>query len=96
MYTGEAAGKPGTDKDFWNRALQTPIHDKQLTGRSDVHYPELYRGGTGGATLPTGQVSSSALDTPLARHVSYPRPGEVQLWSLARPPASPFGKDICV
>lgn len=54
--TGEAAGKPGTDKDFWNRALQTPINDKQQAKGSDVHYPELYRG-AGGGTMPTGQVT---------------------------------------
>lgn len=53
---GEGAGKPGTDKDFWNRALQTPISDKQPARGSDVHYPELYSGGAGGAAVQSGKV----------------------------------------
>ena len=63
-HTGGAAAKPGTDKDFWNRALQTPIHDKQPAGGGGVQYPELYRGGTGTATMQTSQVSAVVPEFP--------------------------------
>ena len=56
---GQAAAAPGTDKDFWNRALKTPLSDdsKPASGGKSA-YPELYRGGeTGSASVHTAYVS---------------------------------------
>ena len=57
--TGEAPAKPGTDKDFWNRALHTPIDDKEAASSGKVQYPDLYKGGAGMSTM--SYVSQLAL-----------------------------------
>ena len=102
-HAGEPAAKPGTDKDFWNRALQTPIDDKQPASGAGTHYPELYRGGAQKSTLQTSHVSGPSPDRlslrqhslfGRARHVTVPPPNHA-LWcwgttaaSSRMPPAS--------
>lgn len=56
---GQAAAAPGTDKDFWNRALKTPLsNDSKPASSGKSAYPELYRGGeTGSVPVHAAYVS---------------------------------------
>ena len=56
---GQAAAAPGTDKDFWNRALKTPLGDdsKPASGGKGA-YPELYRGEDRTSTVQAAYVSA--------------------------------------
>ena len=60
MCAGQAAAAPGTDKDFWNRALKTPLSDdpKPVSGGKGA-YPELYRGEDRTTTAHAAYVSAS-------------------------------------